>query len=341
MRPYNSHFLRERFPSDFFQQHRDLEELNIDIDIDDDKLTELPPEIGQLHNLITLYLGVNKLTTLPPEIGQLQTLEQLDLGENQLTTLPPEIRQLQNLQQLDLGKNQLTTLTPEIGQLQNLITLYLGENQLNTLPPEIRQLQNLQQLDLGKNQLNTLPPEIRQLQNLQQLDLGENQLNTLPLEIGQLQNLQQLDLGDNPIEDLSALANHPNQNLQVSVSAFRVDLRRQYWTHLSQWKSEWLLTEGNAGMSIVLFKVLRQQIGYERICEELPTIELDHWCGYTLLKIKVHEDIEPILNPFLKMLCPSTNHINFNMVPLEITSAEEAVNFLNHNIEQDSFEVQT
>jgi hypothetical protein len=316
MRPYNSHFLRERFPSDFFQQHRDLEELNIDIDIDDDKLTELPPEIRQLHNLITLYLGVNKLTTLPPEIGQLQNLQQLDLGENQLTTLPPEIRQLQNLQQLDLGKNQLTTLPPEIGQLQNLITLYLGENQLNTLPPEIRQLQNLQQLDLGKNQLNTLP-----------------------LEIGQLQNLQQLDLGDNPIEDLSALANHPNQNLQVS--AFRVDLRRQYWTHRSQWKSEWLLTEGNAEMCIVLLEVLRQQIGYERICEELPTIELDHWCGYTLLKIKVLEDIEPILNPFLKMLCPSTNHIHFNMVPLEITSAEEAVNFLNHNIEQDMFEVQT
>ncbi len=33
------------------------------------QLTALPPEIGQLTNLQTLYLGDNQLTTLPPEIG--------------------------------------------------------------------------------------------------------------------------------------------------------------------------------------------------------------------------------------------------------------------------------
>ena len=100
------------------------------------------------------------LTVLPPEIGQLKLLRKLELDGNQLTTLPPEIGQLRNLQGLLLLNNQLTALPPEIGQLQKLRELNLDSNQLTALPPEIGQLQNLQQLVLRDNPLSAPYPEL-------------------------------------------------------------------------------------------------------------------------------------------------------------------------------------
>ncbi|MEA5552831.1 COR domain-containing protein, partial [Anabaena cylindrica UHCC 0172] len=52
----------------------------------------LPPEIGQLTNLQSLYLSNNQLSSLPPEIGQLTNLKQLELDEKKIINLPPEIK---------------------------------------------------------------------------------------------------------------------------------------------------------------------------------------------------------------------------------------------------------
>lgn len=357
----------KEFPSDFFQRHKDLIELSVrncnyinkllpeigqlqnlqKLDLDFNNLTALPPEIGHLKKLRYLQIegnehsragygpvNENNLTALPPEIGQLENLQELSLEDNQLTALPPEIGDLKNLCYLNLCKNNLVALPPEIGQLPNLQELDLGSNKLTTLPPEIGQLKNLQKLDLFDNKLTTLSSEVGQLQNLQELDLSGNNLTTLPPEIGKLPNLQELNLRwNNPVQDLSALANHPNQNLKVW--AFGVQLPRQYWTHLSQWKAEWLLTENNAEIR----RVLIQQIGYERICEELQTTELDSWREYTLLKIEANVDDEPI--HLLKMTCPSTNRIHVLRTPPNITSAREAIAWCNWEIDPEAFVVET
>ncbi|MEL6150103.1 MAG: leucine-rich repeat domain-containing protein [Chloroflexota bacterium] len=45
-----------------------------------------------------LDLSDNRLTALPPEIGQLTALQELNLWNNQLMFLPPEIGQLASLQ---------------------------------------------------------------------------------------------------------------------------------------------------------------------------------------------------------------------------------------------------
>ena len=51
----------------------------------------IPPEIGNLTNLTTLWLWENQLTgSIPPEIGNLTNLEQLVLHDNQLTGEIPE-----------------------------------------------------------------------------------------------------------------------------------------------------------------------------------------------------------------------------------------------------------
>ncbi len=118
-------------------------------------------EIEQAVKEETAYLDLrsNRLSVLPPEIGQLTNLTELDLGDNQLSVLPPEIGQLTRLEWLSLDNNQLSELPPEIGQLTNLTELDLRSNQLSVLPPEIEQLTNLTWLCLRYNPLKGVANE--------------------------------------------------------------------------------------------------------------------------------------------------------------------------------------
>jgi internalin A len=162
-------------------------------------LTTLPPEIGQLTGLQYLDLSWNQLTAVPPAIGQLTCLTLLNLSSNQLTAMPPEIGQLTRLTELYLSGNQLTAVPPEIVQLTSLTSLYLGGNWLTAVPPEIVQLTSLTSLYLGGNWLTAVPPEIGQLTGLTALDLRGNQLTSVPLEIGRLTGLTGLHLSENPL----------------------------------------------------------------------------------------------------------------------------------------------
>ena len=60
---------------------------------------EIPPELGGLANLTTLWLWSNELTgEIPPELGGLSNLTGLSLSGNQLTgEIPPELGGLSNL----------------------------------------------------------------------------------------------------------------------------------------------------------------------------------------------------------------------------------------------------
>jgi leucine-rich repeat protein SHOC2 len=86
-------------------------------------------------------------------------------------------------------------------------------------------------------------------------------------------------------------------------------------------------------------QVLIQQIGYDRICQELDAIDIDTWREYTLLKIGADIDEESMV--LLKMTCPSTGHIHILRVPPEMTSAEAAITWVNHGIHPDQFIIQT
>jgi internalin A len=187
--------LRQRF-------ERAAREGRTALDLSGQGLDNLPPEIGRLTQLQSLYLSSNRLGSLPPEIGQLTNLQSLGLSRNELSGLPPEIGQLTQLQSLDLKGNLLGSLPPEIGQLTNLQLLDLEGNQLSGLPPEIGQLTRLQSLDLSRNRLSGLPPEIGQLTNLRSLHLSFNQLSGLPPEITKLTGLQLLDLSSNRLGSL-------------------------------------------------------------------------------------------------------------------------------------------
>ncbi len=221
------------------------------LDLRDQELTELPPEIGQLTKLRVLLLGKktwaspgNQLTELPPEICQLVSLTFLDLSDNQLTAAPPEIGQLSNLTKLDLYSNELTAVSSEIGQMSNLTHLNLSSNPLMSIPSEISQLTGLMHLHLSGTQLSTISPEISQLTSLIMLDLSGNWLTIIPSEIGQLARLAYLDLSFNQISVI------PPEITQL-INLTYLDLSNNQLTALPEGmqrmiKLEWLDLRGNS-----------------------------------------------------------------------------------------------
>lgn len=168
-------------------------------------LDSLPPEIGKLTDLKTLYLFKNGLKTIPPEIGNLKNLERLVISSNKIVQIPSTIGQLTKLEYLSLQHDQLISLPEEIGSLTNLKELYLDYNQLMALPNEIGNLTNLKFLHINNNHLQKLPNEIGSLSNLCYFTVGKNNLNRLPDEIGNLSNLIELNLvGCGPLVEIPA-----------------------------------------------------------------------------------------------------------------------------------------
>ncbi|MEG4068485.1 leucine-rich repeat domain-containing protein, partial [Microcoleus sp. Pol11C2] len=105
--------------------------------------------------------------------------------------------------------------------------------------------------------------------------------------------------------------------------------------HPNQWQSQWLLSENNAEVK----RVLIQGIGYERIIQELSAKQIDSWQEYALLEIYNGWNWEPIY--LLKMTCPSTGFIHALRVPPDLTSAREAIRWVNWDIDPEEFSVQT
>ena len=313
------------------------------LDLSNSQITTLPDSISNLTHLTILNLDNNQLSQLPIDIGKLVNLDTLSLSCNQITSLPESIGGLHLLTCLNAMENQLNRLPESIGTLTKLDTLVLDYNQLTELPESIGTLSQLTTLLLDYNQISSLPGSIGNLTKLNYLYLENNQLKILPQGINGLTSLTSLDLDKNPLIDLSILQELPRLE---TIYLFSINLPRRYWSKFRDWKPEWLLDEDN----IEIRSKLVQQIGYDKICKELNAREISIWREYSLLRIDRVEavygenteeiiDREPML--LLKMTCPSTNHIHILRVPPDMTSAEEAITWVNHGIHPDGFAIET
>jgi hypothetical protein len=115
-----------------------------------------PSDFGfQLTNLQTLCLHLNKISSLPPSIGELRALRFLDVHFNKLRGLPPTIGNLTNLTVLDVSSNfrDFAALPDSIGDLVSLTELDLSFNQIHELPISMGRLTNLRKLKLEENPL--------------------------------------------------------------------------------------------------------------------------------------------------------------------------------------------
>ncbi|XP_022091338.1 leucine-rich repeat-containing protein 58-like [Acanthaster planci] len=186
------------------------------------RLTELPEEIGLLRGLEELFLQYNCLKELPDSIGQFHKLQELDCKNNHLCklpgslgnlsllsifnatnnllqSLPSEIGNLTRLEELCLHSNQLTKLPDTICNLVNLTALYLGENRLTKLPAGLGKLIMLTELDLSSCELTELPDSLSRCTSLIKVWLSNNKLQTLPDQLGRLHQLKELHVRNNCI----------------------------------------------------------------------------------------------------------------------------------------------
>ena len=117
----------------------------------------LPSELGNLTNLIELWLFDNDLSgVLPSSLSNLTSLQLLYLNNNQFSgALPSWLGNLTKLQWLALDSNQFSGVLPsELGNLTNLQTLWLFNNDLSgVLPSSLVNLTNLEWLWLDDTQL--------------------------------------------------------------------------------------------------------------------------------------------------------------------------------------------
>ena len=155
----------------------------IHLELPQNRLTgQIPPELGNLNNLLLLNLSWNRLSgPIPPELGNLNSLESVYFHGNGLNgPVPPELGNLLNLTKLSLYANRLSgPVPPELGRLVNLRRLYLDGNLLSgQLPPELGNLANLTGLSLSSNRLSRqVPPDLLgKLENLTWLTLDQNEL---------------------------------------------------------------------------------------------------------------------------------------------------------------------
>lgn len=86
------------------------------IDLSANKLTgSIPPEIGNLDNLVLLNLSYNQLTgSIPETFSKLNQIESLDISHNQLSgAIPRQLTQLKFLEVFSVASNNLSGCTSD------------------------------------------------------------------------------------------------------------------------------------------------------------------------------------------------------------------------------------
>jgi Leucine-rich repeat (LRR) protein len=82
------------------------------LNLERNKIKEIPEKIDFLSSLRQLNLNENKITILPRALGWLPSLKILTLRSNEIETIPSSLSSLVNLTSLDLSMNKLTKLPP-------------------------------------------------------------------------------------------------------------------------------------------------------------------------------------------------------------------------------------
>jgi Leucine-rich repeat (LRR) protein len=124
-----------------------------------DTLTSLTPgAFDNFPNLRILELNDNQINSLPPEMFKLDLLQELALFNNQLTTLPADFSDnIPAVTNLLLHNNKISHLPEEVFRNFSNISINLSFNRLSNLPVKLFTGMNYLTINLSNNPLISIP----------------------------------------------------------------------------------------------------------------------------------------------------------------------------------------
>lgn len=191
--------------------------------LDNNQITELPPELASLPNLRRIYWKNNGLGERHPKIPRLSTVTKLDLSNNKLEKLPA-VHRLDGLEELVLENNYFSQLPTWRGRrlkelkeldmsgnpvvfdrrwywlLKNYKILKLNKCNLTAIHPSFYRMSGLEELQLQVNNLSEIPDGISRLSKMTKISFYKNHISQLPTDFFELSNLQVIDLYYNEFE---------------------------------------------------------------------------------------------------------------------------------------------
>jgi hypothetical protein len=116
-----------------------------------------------------LIIHGTQIKRIPPSIGKLTHLKSLWFFNNQLEEIPKELCHLTQLTKLSLADNKISRLPKEFGNLKSLDDLCIKGNLLNSLPQEIVDVPCKKFFSCENNPLISLPSSMQEKMGCNQL----------------------------------------------------------------------------------------------------------------------------------------------------------------------------
>jgi len=175
----------------------------VDLQLSNNKLTELHEDIGCLVELERLGVAGNRLRTFPDSVGKMRCLESVYAHGNLLSSLPASLlADCTELRHLMLGGNRLTSLPDTLGECARLEELSAPGNLLASLPESIGSATMLRVVDLHGNFIASLPESIGALRGCEEISVQGNALTRLPESMCDMRRLRTLNAAENDLEAL-------------------------------------------------------------------------------------------------------------------------------------------
>ena len=149
------------------------------------EFSSLPPEMGNyLKQCIKLDLQWNKLREIPPSLLELPSLCELNLSHNDIVNIPDIPEWSASLVVLDLSYNRLSNI-PNSAVAPTLRNLNISDNRFRSVPHCVCSFISLTTLNIANNsEIVALPSALGRLKNLLTLNLdGLNDLNDPPKSV--------------------------------------------------------------------------------------------------------------------------------------------------------------
>ena len=172
----NNYYMTGSLPSSLCSLHK-LTYLDVSLCID--MAGPFPECIGNLTNLVEMYLDYNRLSgTLPSTIGYMSKLEIFNISHNYYMTgsIPDSIGMLEQLISLDFGYCRLNNEIPStMGNITTLQSMNLISNSFSgTLPASLGKLVNLIDMSIENQITGPIPDSFCNMTSLTSITLSND-----------------------------------------------------------------------------------------------------------------------------------------------------------------------